>query len=87
MSELIIKRAPSEDSDQPEPPPSLINVFNVRMKASWVLESHCTQQRQIRLLGCPILSESLIGTQSKLFVRHGQAMSFLCILWWCPAEL
>ena len=29
--------APSEDSDQPENPPSLIRVFPVRMKKPWVL--------------------------------------------------
>ena len=29
--------APSEDSDQPGHPPSLIRVFDVRMKKSWVL--------------------------------------------------
>ena len=29
--------APSEDSDQPEHPPSLIRVFAVRMKKPWVL--------------------------------------------------
>ena len=30
-------RAPSEDSDQPGHPPSLIRVFAVRMKKNWVL--------------------------------------------------
>ena len=30
-------RAPSEDSDQPGHPPSLIRVFAVRMKKAWVL--------------------------------------------------
>ena len=29
--------APSEDSDQPGHPPSLIRVFTVRMKKAWVL--------------------------------------------------
>ena len=29
--------APSEDSDQPGHPPSLIRVFAVRMKKAWVL--------------------------------------------------
>ena len=30
-------RAPSEDSDQPGHPPSLIRVFAVRMKKAWVI--------------------------------------------------
>ena len=29
--------APSEDSDQPGHPPSLIRVFAVRMKKAWIL--------------------------------------------------
>ena len=29
--------APSEDSDQPGNPPSLIRVFAVRMKKAWIL--------------------------------------------------
>ena len=29
--------APSDDSDQPEHPPSQIRVFTVRMKKAWVL--------------------------------------------------
>ena len=32
--------APSEDSDQPGHPPSLIRVFAVRMKKAWVLATH-----------------------------------------------
>ena len=35
MSHLMAK--PSEGSDQPECPPSLIKVFAVRMKKAWVL--------------------------------------------------
>ena len=30
-------RAPSEDSDQPGHPPSLIRVFAVHMKKAWIL--------------------------------------------------
>ena len=41
MSRLMTKptkwRVPSEDSDQPGCPPSLISVFTVRMKKRWVL--------------------------------------------------
>ena len=46
--------APSEDSDQPGHPPSLIRVFAVRMKKAWVLSySLSAQQTLIRLGGCP----------------------------------
>ena len=38
--------APSEDSDQPGHPPSLIRVFAVRMKKAWTLSYPLnTQQR------------------------------------------
>ena len=33
----LTKCAPSEDSDQPGHPPSLIRVFAVRLKKAWVL--------------------------------------------------
>ena len=46
--------ASSEDSDQPGHPPSLIRVFAVRSKKDWVLSYPLsTQQRLIRLGGCP----------------------------------
>ena len=46
--------APSEDSDQPGHPPSLIRVFAVRMKKSWVLSYPLsTAKTLIRLGGCP----------------------------------
>ena len=46
--------SPSEDSDQPGHPPSLIRVFAVRMKKPWVLSYPLSaQQRLIRLGGCP----------------------------------
>ena len=37
--------APSEDSDQPGHPPSLIRVFAVRMKKAWVLSNPLSAQR------------------------------------------
>ena len=37
--------APSEDSDQPGHPPSLIRVFAVRMKKAWVLGYPLSAQR------------------------------------------
>ena len=38
--------APSEDSDQPGHPPSLIRVFAVRMKKSWVISYPLSAQRR-----------------------------------------
>ena len=38
--------APSEDSDQPGHPPSLIRVFAVRMKKAWVLSYQLSAQRR-----------------------------------------
>ena len=39
--------APSEDSDQPGHPPSLIKVFAFRMKKSWVLSYPLSAQRRL----------------------------------------
>ena len=39
--------APSEDSDQPGHPPSLIRVFAVRMKKHWVLSYPLSAQRRL----------------------------------------
>ena len=39
--------APSEDSDQPWHPPSLIGVFAVRMKKAWVLSYPFSAQRRL----------------------------------------
>ena len=40
--------APSEDSDQPGHPPSLIRVFTVLMKKPWVLSYPLSTQRRLR---------------------------------------
>ena len=46
--------APSQDSDQPGHPPSLIRIFAVRMKKAEVLSYPLSAQRRlIRLWGCP----------------------------------
>ena len=46
--------APSEDSDEPGHPPSLIKVFAVRSMGSYGTKvSLCAQRRLIRLGGCP----------------------------------
>ena len=39
--------APSEDSDQPGHPPSLIRVFAVHMKKAWVLRYLLRAQRRL----------------------------------------
>ena len=39
--------APSEDSDQPGHPPSLIRVFTVRTKKAWVLSYPLSAQRRL----------------------------------------
>ena len=39
--------APSEDSDQPGHPPSLISVFAVHMKKAWVLSYPLSAQRRL----------------------------------------
>ena len=41
--------APSEDSDQPGHPPSLISVFAVRMKKAWVSSYQLSAQRRLWL--------------------------------------
>ena len=61
--------APSEDSDQPGHPPSLIRVFAVRMKKAWVLIYPLSVQRRLFRLGrCPGWSESLLGAHTTLLV-------------------
>ena len=63
--------APSEDWDQPRHPPSLIRVFAVRMKKSWVLSYPLSAQRRlIRLGGCPGWSESSLGAHSFCWFCH-----------------
>ena len=63
--------APSEDSDKPGYPLSLIRVFAVRMKKAWVLSYPLSAQRRlIRLGGCPGWSESLLGTHLFCWFCH-----------------
>ena len=51
LSHLMTKQqsdcAPSEDSDQPGHPPSLIRVFAFRMKKTWVLNYTLSAQRRL----------------------------------------
>ena len=63
--------APSEDSDQPEHPPSLIRVFAVRIKKPWVLSYPLRAQRRlIRLVGCSGWSESSLRAHSFCWFCH-----------------
>ena len=73
MSRLVTC-APSEDSEQPGHPPSLIRVFAVRIKKAWVLSYPLSSQRRlIRLGGCPGWSESSLGAQSFCWFCHEAA--------------
>ena len=57
--------APSEDSDQPGHPPSLIRVFTVRMKKHWVLSTHWAHWLDSdQSLRCP--HEETLGSQHPL---------------------
>ena len=61
--------APSEDSDQPGHPPSLIRVFAVCMMKAWALSYPLsTAKTLIRLGGCLGWSESSLSTCS--FLAH-----------------
>ena len=57
--------APSEDSDQPGHPPSLIRVFAVRMKKAWVLSYPLNAQRRLWSDWADAQADlSSLGTQS-----------------------
>ena len=62
---------PSEDSDQPGHPPSLIKVFTVRMKKSWVLNYPLSAQQRL-------LSDS-VDAQADLSLRwaHSHFVGFV----------
>ena len=63
--------APSEDSDHPGHPPSLLRVFAVRVKKTWVLSYPLSAQRRlIRLGGCPGWSESSLDAYSFCWFCH-----------------
>ena len=70
--------APSEDSDQPAHPPSLIRVFDC---AQWVGKDpnflHPDSENLIRLGGCPGWSESSLGEHAILFVGFPKVSYFL----------
>ena len=63
--------APSEDSDPPGHPPSLIRVFAVRVKKAWVLSYPISAQRRLIRMGrCLGWSESSLGAHSFCWFCH-----------------
>ena len=80
--------APSEDSDQPGHSPSLIRVFTVHFIGSYEPnDSSCGRRRLIRLGGCPVWSESLLGAhlfcwfcraEARIFFVIASSRSFYC---------
>ena len=72
--------APSKESDQPGHPPSLIRIFAVRLKKSWVLSYPLSAQRRlIRLEECPGWSESSLGAKSFCWFWHEAAQMQLIL--------
>ena len=73
--------APSEDSDQPGHPPSLIRVFAVRMKKAWVLSCPLSAKRR--------LWSDWADAQADLSLRWAHTnlvcfvMSWLTFMLWC----
>ena len=86
MTKPTISCAPSEGSDQPGCPPSLIRGFAVCMKKHWVISYPLsTPRRLIRLGGCPGWSESSLGAQIILLVLScgGSIVSVVfAVLFW-----
>ena len=71
--------APSEDSDQPGHPPSLIWVFTVRTRKPWVLSYPLSAQRRLIWLGgCPGWAESSLGARSFCCFCHVVAPILQC---------
>ena len=72
--------APSEDSDQPGHPPSLIRVFTVRMKKAWVLSYQLSANEDPgQTLWMPRLILSPLGAQVILLVLSCGGM-VVCIM-------
>ena len=89
--------APSEDSDQPGHPPSLIRVFAVRMKKAWVLiATHWADSEDSDQPGHPQrrLWSDWADAQANLSLRWAHThfvgfvtMRLICYaknLWFCP---
>ena len=80
--------APSEDSEQPGHPPSLIRVFAVGIKKEWVLGCPLSAQRRLRSSGCPGWFESSLGAHATLLVLSwgGSVGGLKCFLAYCTAH-
>ena len=77
---------PSEDSDQPGHPPSLIRVFAVRMIEPWGLSYPLSaQRRQIGLCGCTGWSESSLGAYVVLLILSCCGSNILYL--WPPSKI
>ena len=74
--------ASSEDSDQPGHPPSLIRVFAVRMKKTWVLSYPLSAQRR--------LCSDWVDAQADLNLRwaHSDLFGFVTrwLIYWAKDE-
>ena len=70
--------APSEDSDQPGHPPSLIRVFAVRLKKPWVLSYPLSAQRRLWSDWANAQADlSSLGAHSLCWFCHVAAQIFL----------
>ena len=76
--------APSEDSDQPGHPPSLIRIFAVRRKKGWILSYPLSAQRRLRSDWADAQADLSLCAQGRLRSAWASAQSdqSLC----CPQE-
>ena len=82
--------APSEDSDQPRHPPSLIWVFAVRMKKPWVLSYSLSAQGRLwsdwaDAQADPSLRRAhsgFVGFVMLWLICHLRGVWVCCIKWW-----
>ena len=83
--------APSEDSDQPGHPPSLIRIFAVRMKKAWALSFPLSAQRRrwpdcLISLRCPQLKKAWVlsyplNAQRRRWSDWADAQADLSLRW------
>ena len=83
--------APSEDSDQPGHPPSLIRVFAVRMKKPWVLSYPLSAQRRLwsdwaDLSLHPVWSESSLAYTLLVLSGRGSCVNNTLLLQQIPRK-
>ena len=89
LSQRKMACAPSEDSDQPGYPPSLIRVFAVRMQKAWVLSYPLSAQRRLWSDWADAQADLSLRWAHMQFCRfcHGLAQSFVisCLLSCTPS--